>query len=49
MRVLIPLNETPWDTPMVLEKSESRDELPKQSVVLKLSLGANKMYRASAP
>lgn len=41
VKVLIPLNETPWDTPMVLEKSESRDELLRQSVVLNLSLEAN--------
>lgn len=49
MNVLIPLNEMPWDTPMFLEKSESHDELLKQSIVLKMSLGANGMCRASAP
>lgn len=49
MDFLIPLNEMSWDTPMVLEKSQSHDELLKQSFVLKISLGANEMCRATAP
>lgn len=49
MNFLIPLNEMPWDTPMALEKSQSHDELLKQSIVLKISLGASEMCRATAP